>query len=96
MKESKAIDQIVHQPVRTRLLAHLVSIHSCSYTSLRDKVNISDGNMTTHIKVLLSNDYITMEKEFVDNKPKTTYMITKKGRQAFNNYIRALKSIIEN
>ena len=88
------LDRIIHQPVRTKIMAFLVSRGSSDYTSLKKTLELSDGHMSTHMKELLENGYIEMEKAFVDNKPKTTYTITKLGKKKFSEYVDALKQLI--
>ena len=75
-------------------MAMLANEGECDYTSLKKKLEIADGQMSTHMKELLSCDYVQMEKTFVDNKPRTTYKITKEGRKKFAEYISALKKLI--
>ena len=89
------IDQIIHQPIRTKIMVLLLSQGKCDYTTIKNTLNISDGHMSTHMKVLVSEDYVEMEKSFVDNKPKTTYCVTKRGRKKFNEYLESLKRIVE-
>ena len=89
------LNEVLHQPVRTRIVAYLVNVHKCDYTTLKKKLGLSDGHMSTHMRVLVSNEYVSMKKEFVNNKPKTTYSMTKKGKQNFNSYIELLRTIID-
>lgn len=89
------LDEIIHQPIRTKILALLINSGETDYTTIKKTLNLSDGHMTTHMRVLLSNEYVNMKKEFVRNKPKTSYKITSKGKKSFREYIGTLKSIIE-
>lgn len=88
------LDRIIHQPIRTRIMAYLADVKECDYTTLKNALDLSDGHMTTHMRELLSSQYVEMEKEFVNNKPKTTYRITKEGKKSFLAYIHTLKEII--
>ena len=88
------LNRVLHQPIRTRIIALLVARGSCDYNGLKKELNLSDGHMTTHMKELLEHEYITVEKTFVDNKPRTTYFLTPAGRAAFTHYVRSLKDII--
>ena len=89
------LDVILHQPVRTKLVAYLINIKECDFSTIKNDLNLSDGHMSTHMKKLLQSEYVEMKKEFVENKPKTTYKITKLGKKKFNDYIKMLKRIIE-
>ena len=88
------LDRVIHQPIRTRIIAYLANVKECDYTTLKNSLGLSDGHMTTHMRELLSGQYVEMEKEFVNNKPKTTYRITKEGKKRFLAYINTLKDII--
>jgi len=88
------LDKVIHQPVRTRIMAYLANVKECDYTTLRDALQLSDGHMSTHMKELLTSGYIEMEKTFVNNKPKTTYRITKEGKKRFAAYVSSLKQLI--
>ncbi len=88
------LNRVLHQPIRTRIMAFLVANGSCDYTTLKNQFNLTDGHMTTHMRELLENEYVAMEKSFVHNKPRTTYSITQQGKKAFEDYIDTLKKII--
>lgn len=89
------LNKILHQPIRTNIMAYLHMHDSCDYVVLRDLFKLSDGHMTTHMKALIKHGYISMKKEFIDNKPRTTYSITPKGKLAFKEYISHLRTLIE-
>jgi predicted ArsR family transcriptional regulator len=88
------LDKVIHQPVRTRIMAMLANVKECDYTTLKKTLGLSDGHMSTHMKELLEARYVEMEKTFVENKPKTTYRITKEGKKRFGAYVNALKELI--
>jgi len=88
------LDKILHQPIRTRIMAYLAVQKNSDYTTIRDMFNLTDGHMTTHMKELIENNYVSVTKEFINNKPRTSYTITQKGKNAFLNYIETLKKII--
>ncbi len=67
---------------------------SLDFTSLRDFLDVTDGNLATHIKKLEQEEFIEVEKTFIDNKPNTSYSITPKGRQAFEDHLNVLEQII--
>ncbi len=88
------LDQVIHQPIRTKIMALLLNSGECDYSTIKNTLNISDGHMSTHMKVLVSEEYVVMEKTFVDNKPKTTYKVTKQGKKKFSEYVDTLKKIV--
>lgn len=89
------LDQTIHQPIRTKIMALLLSTGKMDYTTLKSSLDLSDGHMSTHMKVLVSENYVEAEKSFVDNKPRTTYSLTKVGKKKFAEYVQSLKEIIE-
>ena len=91
---TQELDKILHQPIRTRIMALLATQQSCDYVTLKKLFALSDGHMTTHMRELLSNNYVLADKLFVDNKPKTIYSITPEGKKAFTDYIHVLRNII--
>lgn len=72
-----------------------LSVDSLSYSQLKEICNCSDGNMATHTKKLLAEGFIDVKKEFIDNKPRTTYILTPKGRKEFFNYLEIIKDLLK-
>ncbi|HBZ35325.1 MAG TPA: transcriptional regulator [Rikenellaceae bacterium] len=65
------------------------------FNSLKEYLDVTDGNLATHIKALEREEFIGVEKSFVGKKPNTRYFMTQKGRKAFNEHLRALEKFIE-
>ena len=89
------LNRVIHERARLGIMTKLVAEGESDFTALKKSLSLSDGNLNAHLKVLLKNEYILMRKEFVANKPKTTYMISKKGRLAFNEYINSLEEFLK-
>ncbi len=89
------LNRILHQPIRTRIMAYLIAHGHALYTHIKQEFGLSDGHMTTHMRELLENEYVKMEKAFVNSKPCTTYYVTEKGKEAFAEYVQQLKKIIK-
>jgi DNA-binding HxlR family transcriptional regulator len=66
------------------------------FTSLRDFLELTDGNLASHLKALESEVYIEVKKQFVARKPQTTYCVTSLGRKAFDEHLDALEAILKN
>ena len=88
------LDSILHQPVRTKIVAYLLVMSEVDFTTLKKTLELTDGHMSTHMKILIENQYVEMKKEFVNSKPRTSYQITAKGRDAFRLYLEALKKLV--
>lgn len=92
------LDEIIHQPVRLRLMAALVAIksgESAEFTLLRDLLNVTDGNLGAHLRRLEEAGYIEITKTFVDRKPRTFIAATALGRKVFRNQVAALEEILQ-
>lgn len=92
------IDKVIHEPVRLRVMASLVTVApkaQVDFTYLRDLLKVTDGNLGAHLQRLEEAGYIAVQKTFVGRKPRTFISTTLKGREAFAHYVAALKQIIE-
>lgn len=93
-----ALDEIIHQPTRLRLMSALVALDSgdrVDFTYLRDLLELTDGNLGAHLLRLEEAGYIEIAKTFVERKPRTFVAVTTRGRQAFRAHIAALEEIIK-
>ncbi len=89
------LDPVIHQPIRTKITALLLNSGECDYSTIKNTLDISDGHMSTHMKVLVSEKYVGMEQMFLNNKPKTTYKMTKPGKKKYAEHFTILKKIIQ-
>lgn len=82
--------------VRLGIMSALAANESLEFKRLKELLDLTDGNLASHLKALEKENYITFEKSFVERKPKTTYSISKAGKAAFEDHINALEAIIKN
>ena len=64
------------------------------FNALKDLLQVTDGNLASHIKALEKEGYISVSKSFINRKPNTQYAVTKKGRDAFKKHLQALENLI--
>ena len=64
------------------------------FNSLKEYLDVTDGNLATHLKTLEKEKFIRVEKSFIDRKPNTRYSMTSEGKQAFDEHLKVLESII--
>jgi DNA-binding MarR family transcriptional regulator len=72
----------------------LVANDPFDFNSLKEMLNVTDGNLASHIKALEKEKYVSVSKTFVDRKPNTKYKITEKGRNAFRKHLDALEQVV--
>ena len=81
--------------VRLGVMSVLMVNEFVDFRTLKDLLNLSDGNMASHIKALEELNYISVNKQFIGKKPNTTYMATKDGKKAFHDHLNALEALIK-
>lgn len=80
--------------IRLGIMSALIINPSVDFLALKELLNVTDGNLASHITALEKMEYIAVKKEFVGKKTKTTYMATKLGRLEFNHHLKALEDMI--
>ncbi|MFV1884023.1 MAG: winged helix-turn-helix domain-containing protein [Balneola sp.] len=81
--------------IRLGIMSALAVNDFLDFTSLKELLDVTDGNLATHIKKLEQERFIGVKKTFVDRKPNTRYFITAEGRSAFQKHLDALEQIIK-
>jgi DNA-binding PadR family transcriptional regulator len=72
----------------------LISVKEAEFTFIKEKTNSTAGNLSVQIQKLKDVGYIDVTKQFKDNYPRTTCKITKKGVEAFEDYVKALQEYL--
>ena len=92
---SPELNIVLHQPVRTRIVAYLAARGEATFNELKQALDITDGNLDSHMKKLVSAEYIKTEKQAVSKgKQQTLYSLTEAGSQEFEQYVEALKRLL--
>lgn len=94
VRKLDALDDVIHQKVRLGVMSILIAENEVDFNFLKSEFGVSDGNLSTHLTVLEEHGYITVRKEFVGKKPRTTYTPTLAGRRAFEAYVAALEALV--
>src|SRR5574339_220702 len=93
-----ALNETIHQPVRLRIMAALVTLapkDEVDFAYLRELLDVTDGNLGAHLRKLEEAGYIAVNKTFVERKPRTFVSVTPKGRRVFQEHVAALESILK-
>lgn len=80
--------------VRLGIMSVLMVNESADFNTLKELLNLSDGNLASHIKALEEVSYIKVNKQFIGRKPNTTYSVSKEGKKAFHAHLKELESLI--
>ncbi|MDX1463166.1 MAG: transcriptional regulator [Marinirhabdus sp.] len=89
------INKLFDHRIRLGIMSILVVNEDADFNRLKELLDVTDGNLASHLKALEKEDYIHVEKQFIGRKPNTRYIATKKGKQAFSKHIDALEAIIK-
>lgn len=88
------LDPLLHQPLRTQLAAFLAGAGEVTFTELKRQLDVSDGNLDSHLKKLIAADYVSVRKDDRSGRTLTCYSLTKTGRTALQGYILALQQLL--
>ncbi len=88
------IDRVIHEKGRMGIMSLLAASPELSFTEMRDTLEMTDGNLTTHIRTLQEAGYVSIAKSYQNNRPLTTCSLTTAGRKAFATYIDLLDQIV--
>lgn len=76
-------------------MSSLATNDRLDFTSLKEYLDVTDGNLATHIKKLEKEGFIGVEKSFIDRKPNTKYYMTAEGKKAFDEHLKVMEEIIK-
>lgn len=88
------LNKTIHQKARLGIMSILMASEKAEFNYLKEKLKLTDGNLSSHLSLLEKEKYIKIKKRFVKKKPKTLCQVTEKGRQAFEEYLENLEKII--
>lgn len=88
------LDKAFDNRVRLGIMSMLMINDNVDFNSIKETLNLTDGNLASHIKALEGIKYIVMKKEFVGRKPRTSYSATEHGKKAFKSHLIALEKLI--
>ncbi len=88
------LDSAVHGPVRLGVMTALQVDGPLDYTTLRKRLDLSDGALGPQLLKLEEIGYIACKKAFVGRRPKSTYRLTPPGRKALLDYLDQLQALI--
>jgi DNA-binding HxlR family transcriptional regulator len=89
------LNKVFESRIRLGIMSSLMVNAELSFNDLKQTLEVSDGNLATHLVNLEENGYIKVHKGFIGRKTNTTYSITKAGEKAFKEHVEALENMIK-
>jgi DNA-binding MarR family transcriptional regulator len=88
------LNKAVDSRIRLAIMSVLTVRGGVDFNELKGLLDVTDGNLATHVAVLERHKYIRIRKEFVGRKTRTTYLITEQGKRAFAGHLDALEELL--
>lgn len=89
------LQKVFDSRVRLGIMSALMVNDLVSFNELKELIQVTDGNLASHLKALEENGFIKVNKGFVGRKTNTTYSVSKTGEKAFRLHIDALEQMIK-
>ncbi|RSK51434.1 winged helix-turn-helix domain-containing protein [Hymenobacter rigui] len=80
--------------VRLGVMAVLMANESVSFNELKEALDLTDGNLASHVAALEKAGYVTVSKQFIGKKPNTTYAASVEGKSAFQEHLSTLEKLL--
>ncbi|HMG13795.1 MAG TPA: transcriptional regulator, partial [Saprospiraceae bacterium] len=90
-----SLNKAFESRVRLGIMSALAVNNSLDFSALKEYLDVTDGNLASHLKALEKEEYVVMKKSFVGRKPNTSFYITMLGKKAFEEHLTALEKLIK-
>lgn len=94
MIDFSQLDKTIHEKARLSIMTLLAGRDDWSFQDLKAELEMSDGNLITHLRILTGAGFVEEDRDDSGSRPRTTYQLTKEGRKAFKDYIDVLEAIV--
>ena len=88
------INKVFESRIRLGIMSVLMVNESFDFNNLKETLDVTDGNLASHLKALEERNLIESKKQFIGRKPNTSYTITQEGAQLFGEHLNALEKLI--
>jgi len=92
---SIVFNKIIHEPNRLKIIAQLSVVEVADMVFLQHQLDLTWGNLSSHLKKLKEEGYVIIKKEFIEEKPRTTVKITELGQKQFLKYRKQMIALLE-
>ncbi len=91
-----ALERIFHEPNRLAIMSALCrTADGLTFNELKEECELTDGNLSRHLKALEEAKAVKIKKAFVKAKPQTTILLSDHGREKFIEYLKALEEVLQ-
>src|SRR5258705_7209445 len=88
------LDFVLHQPIRTQIVAYLIGRSEATFTELKRTLQVSDGNLESHLKKLIAAGYVATRKDDSSPRQQTICSLTRSGESALRDYVSNLQRML--
>ena len=89
------IDKAFESRARLGIMSVLMVEEAVDFSFLKDTLQLTDGNLSSHLRALEEVGYLKVEKQFIGRRPNTRYSTRPEGREAFKSHLAALERLIQ-
>ncbi len=90
-----SIDEVIHGRLRLGIMAYLAHAEAADFNALKAALKATQGNLSIHLRKLEEAGYIAIDKSFLNRKPLTRARLTTAGRKAFETYLDAIATLVD-
>ena len=90
------LQKVFDSRIRLGIMSALMVNSTLDFNALKELLELTDGNLASHLKALEQQEIIAVSKQFVGRKPSTTYQATGQGKELFRQHLSALEKLISN
>lgn len=90
------LQKVFESRIRLGIMSALMVNDTLDFNALKDLLELTDGNLASHLKALEQQEIIVVSKQFIGRKPSTTYRATEQGKDLFRQHLGALEELIGN
>lgn len=91
----EGLHPVFESRIRLGIMSLLMVSEDVDFSAIKEQLDVTDGNLSSHIAMLEKNRFVNVKKAFVGRVPRTTYTATREGRRAFEGHLDALEKIIK-
>ena len=89
------LNKLFESRIRLGIMSVLMVNNQLDFNALKELLEVTDGNLASHLKALEKSEIIKVSKQFIGRKPNTTYSVTELGRQKFQQHLAALEELLK-